>query len=109
MTVPIRSEDGKVIGEVVGDTFRKSVVGSKHFLQNPPAIACDVYSLQEAQKVGAYWLVVRDAESGKTYTVSIGKLLLYGFKVERGFGSQKALLMKEWITGGMATEQPALL
>ena len=43
----------RVVGEVRGDVFYKSVYGSKHFLRIPRAIANDVKVLDEAEQAGA--------------------------------------------------------
>ena len=95
---PILRPDGKIVGAVVGDTFRKRVQSSKHFLRKPPAIAFDVSTLLDAQRAGATWVKVTDADTGRVYRASIHAVLQDGFAVNRGFGAQVALPLSKWAT-----------
>src|SRR5690606_12631138 len=45
--------NGRVIGQVVGDTFRKIISGSKHMLRTPKAICFDRSTLRDAVAAGA--------------------------------------------------------
>jgi hypothetical protein len=94
-STPIRA-CGHVVGKVRGDTFYKSVDGSRHFLRIPPAICFDVLSLKEAERAGAVYVEVTDRETGKAYRVSIRFIWEHGFKVNRGFGDQIALPLGQW-------------
>jgi hypothetical protein len=98
----------KVVGKVVGETFQKTIHGSKHFLRTPPAIALDFQSLIEAEKAGARKIQIFDLESQKTYHASIEHIRRVGFELNRGFGKQLALSLDEWIVtrvGGLYGEQ----
>lgn len=91
-----------VVGKVSGDTFLKSVDGSRHFLRVPPAICFDVQSLKDAEQAGAVYAEVTDRETSKVYRSSIRFVWEQGFKVNRGFGEQWALALKEWNRGDIA-------
>ena len=90
----------RVVGEVRGDTFHKSVYGSKHFLRVPQAIANDVKVLNDAEKAGARWVQILEKESGETYKASIAHIRESGFPINRGFGKQIALPLNGWIKSG---------
>lgn len=94
--VDIFSHAGKKIGAVEGDVFKKTVKASKHFLQKPPAIAYDMASIRQAQKVGANRLLVIDSETNTKYRTSIKILLENGRKFDRGYSEQVYLVLKRW-------------
>ncbi len=94
-STPIRA-GGHVVGKVKGDTFYKSVDGSRHFLRVPPAICFDVQSLKDTEQVGAVYAEVADRETGKVFHASIRLIWENGFKVNRGFGDQIALPLDKW-------------
>ena len=58
---------GRVVGEVVGEVFKKNISGSRHILHKPRAIALSVESLTQAEKVGAQEIQITDKESGALY------------------------------------------
>ena len=89
-------DSGKVVGKVVGDTFIKNVKSSKHFLQKPPAIAFDMSSMEEAERLGAMHVRVFDKENKTTYSAPIARVWQRGFSIQRGFGSQVALRLTDW-------------
>jgi hypothetical protein len=94
-STPIRV-GGRVVGKVEGDTFYKSLDGSRHFLRIPPAICFDVQSLKEAERAGAVYTEVTDRETGRAYRASIRSIWENGFKVNRGFGEQISLPFDKW-------------
>jgi hypothetical protein len=93
---PIRRADGKIIGKICGETFRKIVRASKHFLHTPPAIANDLDALAQAKERGARVCEVVDRETGHTYRASIARIWENGFSVNRGHNAQIALALNEW-------------
>lgn len=105
-SIPVRVGE-KVVGSVIGKLFIKRVVGSKHFLRVPPAIAFDTQSLNNAKAAGATELMVIDKETGIAYVSSIANFYAEGFYIDRGFGKQIALSLDKWST--MNPEQPKLL
>lgn len=90
MAQPIYAQ-GKVVGQVANGVFVKSIVGSKHILRKPRAIAFDVRSLRDAQDYGATRVAVQDIENGTVYAASIKEIMEHGFTLDRGFGKQVAL------------------
>jgi hypothetical protein len=91
-TSPTKSQPifcgSRVIGQVTGDVFYKVISGSKHFLRQPPAIAFDISTLDDAENVGARLLEVKDRETGRVYRASLALVRSVGFPVNRGFGNQ---------------------
>lgn len=92
----VRSGNGRVIGEVVGDTFTKQVRGSIHQLRAPRAWGVDVDALEEAERLGARWVVVVDRDDGSRYRASVAAFWERGVRLERGFGPQVALPLAYW-------------
>lgn len=79
-----------------GVTLRKEATASKHFLRIPPAIAVDREIFEEAVEQGAEYVQVYEKESGLYYTATVEQFQKRGFHVNRGYGAQVALLLKEW-------------
>ena len=100
---PIRRADGKIIGKICGETFRKIVRASKHFLHTPPAIANDLDALAQARDAGARVCEIVDRETGTTYRASIARIWEKGFSVNRGHNAQIALALNEWNRDGEPT------
>lgn len=98
--LPIRTSSGHVVGMVKGGVFRKSIIGSRHLLKVPPAIAFDTSTLLDAQRAGAMWAEVTDTETSKVYRASVHMILRYGFTLNRGHGAQVALELDRWTRDG---------
>jgi len=95
---------GRIVGRVDGDTFKKSITGSRHFLRKPPAIAFDVSTLRDVEDAGALSVEVLDRETGRKYHAPISLVLAKGFFFNRGFGEQIGLSLRYFdVTGGNAT------
>jgi hypothetical protein len=90
--------NGRIVGQVKGNAFTKTVSGSKHFLRSPKAIALDTQSVADARKAGATLVEVVDRETGLVYRASIDRLFTKGFSLDRGYGSQIALSITDWNT-----------
>lgn len=99
----------KVVGYVSAGRFLKTIVGSKHMLRKPQAIAFDVSTLDDAQAGGAVSVQVTDSETGKTYRAEINTIRTKGFPVVRGFGRQIALPLASFSIDGQPaqSDQPA--
>ena len=97
MSIPIKINN-RVIGKVENGVFIKNVIGSRHFLKKPPAIAFDISTLTKASQHGAITVKVKDTTTDIVYTSSMNKITEKGFEFDRGYGKQIALIMKEWKT-----------
>ena len=95
--IPVHAENGWVVGKVEGNTFYKSIKGSKHILRRPRAIAFDLYSLDEAEGVGAVKVQVLDQENGTVYKSTIQHIREHGKEFNRGFGDQIFLVLEGWV------------
>lgn len=80
-----------VVGQVQGNTFYKTITGSKHMLHKPPALCFDCSTLTDAVNAGADRVQVTDRETGRTYAAKIATIQENGFAVNRGYGAQIAL------------------
>lgn len=90
---------GHIVGEVTSGVFKKSIIGSRHILRKPRAIALAVESLCQAEQVGASEIQITDKESGSVYSCSIEHFKEYAFPIQRGgFEPQLALPIERFIT-----------
>jgi hypothetical protein len=104
---PVYREDGRrVVGYVRGDTFYKTLSGSKHFLRQPPAILFDIQSLESAQRYGAKNVQVKDRETGKIYRAPIALIWEKAIYKDYGFGAQVGLCLKDWTVDGTPPRKP---
>lgn len=108
--IPVCRADGKVVGDVRGDTFYKTLSASRHFLRMPPSIGFDMDTLNAAERNGARIVQVTDKDSGKIYRALIYTIRRRGFTVNRGYGLQLALRLKFWSLNGapLVEESPAV-
>lgn len=88
---------GRIVGEVRGDTFHKSV-RRNHQLTTPAAWALDVASLRDAERAGAVRVELRDRERGLIWRATIATIRKLGQPIDRGFGAQLALVLPYWTT-----------
>jgi hypothetical protein len=97
----------RVVGEVVSGVFKKIISGSIHFLRKPRAIALDVDSLQQAKRYGAVTIEITDRETGKVYSADVEHFARFSFELNRGYGSQRALILDRWtVTQGKHKNTP---
>ena len=88
--------DNRIVGEVRDGTFCKQVLGSKHFLRKPPAIAFDIASLEGAEQAGAKRVEIEDIETGRVYRTTIARIWRDGVEFDRGWGRQIYLTLRHW-------------
>ena len=65
-------------------------------LRKPPAISLDVGSLEQAEQAGAVNVRITNKDSGITYGTTIEHIRLHGFRLDRGYGAQIALVIDSW-------------
>jgi len=94
--IPMYSTQGKHIGDVIGNEWRKDI-RNDGMLTTPPAIANDVQALHDAIRAGAEYFVARNTQTGIIYKAKIEKFFEKGFKVNRGFGAQLALVLSDYL------------
>jgi hypothetical protein len=85
-----------IVGYVRGDTFYKTLSGSKHFKRKPAGIANDVSAINDALNAGASWVEETDRETGQIYRASIELINSMGILFNEGFGNQINLLFQYW-------------
>ncbi len=82
-----------IVGYVLGEIFSKTITGIKHILRQPPAIAFDLATLDDAARAGANRVEVKDRESGRIYRAPLALVRSAGFTLNRGFDLQIALTL----------------
>lgn len=95
-TIKFYDRFGHIVGTLRGNTFYKSVHGSRHMLQKPPAWCMDKEALLRAQQAGAAFVQIVDNETGTVYRAPVSHILEAGFDLNRGYGSQIALRLAGW-------------
>lgn len=96
----LMTNGGRSAGRVIAGTLRKSISASRHLLKKPPAIAFDVSVLEDAARLGAVRVEVRDTESGTVYRAELADFWQYALRLNRGFGKQLALPLNRWRVRG---------
>ena len=85
------------VGCVKNNRFCKAIVGSKHILHTPPALALAVESLTQAERAGATEIEITDKESGYVYFSTVSHFRRYAFDLQRGgYEKQRALVLERW-------------
>jgi hypothetical protein len=93
--------DGAYISRVEGGTFYKSIAGSSHLLHTPRALAFNIASLEDAERLSAQRVEVADRESRRVWRATIAQIRRYGFEVKHGgFEAQIAVPLSRWPKGG---------
>jgi hypothetical protein len=87
---------GKVIGIIEGNTFTKSVRGSKHQLKHPPAWAIDADIFERDIKPSCTQIQIIDKETGKKYQVAVSIFDRHKGNINRGHGKQYYLPLPYW-------------
>jgi hypothetical protein len=86
----------QIVGQVIGDTFYKSIAPN-HYLKYPTrAIAFDIDSLKQAEEAGAKIVKIIDRRDGTIYRTTIQKIWEWGIPFNRGWGSQIYLEVYLW-------------
>ncbi|MCL4540174.1 MAG: hypothetical protein M1378_11370 [Bacteroidetes bacterium] len=95
--VTILSPDGKRrFGEIYANVLCKTVKGSKHRLNHPPAWAIAELAIERAKTLGVTEVHILDAETDLVYSAKLEDVE-NGFKVQRGgFEPQRGLALSKW-------------
>ena len=81
-----------------------------HILNKPPGLAADVDILTEATELGAEYCQFASVETGDIYFAPIEWLLVYGVRLDRGYGAQKVLPLPYWsVNGESPKRKPAAI
>jgi len=92
----VKLPNGKTIGRIEGNRFRKQIAGSRHMLQRPPAIAIDAEAYEQQIRPKVEFLEVVDTETGTVYQVSVGRFDQLKKPIDRGWGRQYYLALPLW-------------
>jgi hypothetical protein len=88
--------DGRVVGEIDGNTFFKSVHASKHQLKSPPAWSIDADIFDKEIKPDCTQILIKDQETGNQYQCSIETFDQFKRNLDRGYGHQYYLTIDRW-------------
>ena len=89
--------EGRVIGYLEDNCFRKRVVGSKHKLRKPPAWCISKQAFCEEVLPNTENIIIEDTESGLIYECLTKVFAEHAFEIQRGeFEPQLALVLRFW-------------
>lgn len=93
------------VGTVEGRVFYKSIVTTKHILNNQNDLCFQGESLTEAQKLGADRVCLRD-ETGREYWAKIRSIWAYADDVNYGHGPQLGYPLAKFARSNRLLEEP---
>lgn len=94
----IYAQNGKVVGYVESDVFRRTVA-EKHYLQKPPALALENHILDQLKQTGCRMIVFVDKQDGTERKTTLEHFIEAGIPIQRGgWPKQVALPLKSFIT-----------
>jgi hypothetical protein len=99
MTTALRSQDGRVVATLDGDTLRKRVIEAKHKLYKPPAWCIDRIVVEDAVNGGAKRIEIMATDTGRTYRVDMATFLARAENLNREHNDQLMLRLRFWQTG----------
>jgi hypothetical protein len=95
-SIPIY-EAGHRIGSVRGDTFHKTIHGSRHIWKKIPSIGLSIASMESAKEAGALRVCIKDAEDGREYFASLYMIASKGIHYTfPGYEPQIFLRLEHW-------------
>ena len=94
----LRTSDGVVVADLVGTTVVKRVKEEKHILRNPLSWAIDKKIIDEAYANGATDIRIEATDTDKVYKTTMKTFMDNAITLDRGFGRQVALLIKNCTT-----------
>jgi hypothetical protein len=103
--IPIHLSDGRFVGTVSGDVFRKKLRKSRHMLHSPLGWASDEDILVFITQLGVDKFVIDEIEEGITYEATLDSFYKYGILIDRGYGQQRALPLRFWRKQGEGIPQ----
>ena len=93
---PLFLDDGRCVGYLLGRNFYKPVKRGQHFLRTPPAIAIDEEVFRNSVEPRCESIVVLECDKEEILEASTSTFLRHSFSINRGYGSQLALVLKWW-------------
>ncbi len=87
---------GRVIGVIEGNTFTKTVHGSKHQVRSPPAWAIDAEVFDREIKPNCRQILIIDRETNNRYRTSVDTFDYKKKAFDRGYGRQYYLTLNYW-------------
>lgn len=88
-------KDGKVYGSLENGVLYKRIIGSRHLLRKPPAIAIDA-ELYDAYRTKIQAIEVHDIETSTAYRLLRAEFEQYRWVLDRGYGKQYAVHISHW-------------
>jgi hypothetical protein len=98
---PVHISTGRVVGQVIDGTLVKTVDSRRHQLKKPPAWACDISVLKQAENLGATKIILQDIHSEINWNANLSAFWGKGsFRLNRGYGEQRCLPLPLWTKSG---------
>ncbi len=79
-----KTSDGVTNGVIIGNSFRRDVIPSKHFVWRHHAYALDACEAERLNAVGVRWIVFIEKPAGIEYSVSMDDFLSNGIRDQLG-------------------------
>jgi hypothetical protein len=96
--------NGKVIGEVTGEIFHKTVTRQKHLFRKFNGYAFNIGTLQQAEQAGAKFVEIRERDTCNTFKVSIETIYKLGISPPvNDYGPQLCLALRYWRCDGKSS------
>ncbi len=92
---PVHTSRGAIIGQVVGDVFKKDIK-TAHILNKFNALASDISTLHEAESLGALYVEFTNTDDGIIYRSPIAKFWDCGKAIDFGYGAQQMLSLSHF-------------
>lgn len=96
----IHNNQGKIIGEVEGQVFKKPVDASIHQLRKPPAWGIDEDIFRKYIMNRCHTIQITDRKTAQTWTCSVDTFRRKGFLIDRGYNKQVVLPLFYWTVEG---------
>lgn len=108
----IRATDGRMCGVIRGDTFEKKVLRSRHFFRRVGGYGVDKEAWENTIKPCCNTVLFREADTGKTFSVSVSDfdaLAIKNIREYDRYGAQIFFPLEAYLRKKAAAEnQPEL-
>ena len=93
----VRLPNGKAVGYHDGSTFYRTLQ-PQHFTTVPHGVAVAVEVLEGLRAAGVTWVHFESAADGTTYLAPLEAFFRYGLPIQRGYGPQLLLEVRQFFT-----------
>ena len=94
--VLVSAANGRIVGQIEGNTLRKNARNEIHMLKRPRGCAWDLCVIEKAEASGVRYTEIFDESAGRIYHADLSDFRQYGLEFDRGFGRQIVLPIGRW-------------